>query len=258
MPLGLALGIAALVAIAAWRLRALTAAGALAATAVGGLVIWPTGWPGFWVLGAFFLSSTVVGRLGARRRPEDADREIRDARQVVANGGGAAALAPLEWAAPGLGLWLATAALAAAASDTWATALGSLSRRPPRDILKGTVVAPGTSGGVTWPGTLGGLAGAALVAVAGALTDASEQAWRLPAAAAIGFAGMLVDSALGSGAQARFHCPACDRPTERRVHRCGTRTSHRKGWAWLDNDGVNAFATLVAAALGWLAWRWLA
>jgi uncharacterized membrane protein len=170
----------------------------------------------------------------------------------------AAAVATVEFLTPGLGVWLATVTLAAAAADTWATGMGSLSRRPPRDILKGVVVPPGTSGGVTWIGTTGGLVGAALVALAGAATWRSAPTALYPVATGVGLIGMLLDSVLGSGVQARFHCPACKRDTERRTHRCGSPTSHRKGWSWLDNDGVNGIATAAAAGLGWLAWRWLA
>ena len=56
--------------------------------------------------------------------------------------------------------------------------------------------------------------------------------------------------------QGRFHCPACDLPSEWPVHRCGTRTLHRGGSRWLDNDGVNFAATLTAAVLAWAAWAW--
>jgi uncharacterized membrane protein len=146
------------------------------------------------VLGTFFVSSTLVGRLAASTRPSGTGtREIRDPRQVVANGGVAAAVATVEFLTPGLGVWLATVTLAAAAADTWATGMGSLSRRPPRDILKGVVVPPGTSGGVTWIGTTGGLVGAALVALAGAATWRSAPTALYPVATGVGRIGMLLD-----------------------------------------------------------------
>jgi uncharacterized membrane protein len=64
---------------------------------------------------------------------------------------------------------------------------------------------------------------------------------------------MVLDSVVGSVWQGRFHCAACDRPTERTVHRCGASSQLTGGLAWLTNDGVNAIATLFAAALGYLA-----
>ncbi|HKU62412.1 MAG TPA: DUF92 domain-containing protein, partial [Gemmatimonadales bacterium] len=98
------------------------------------------------------------------------------------------------------------------------------------------------------------LVGAALVAGAGAA--AGGPAVLFPVAALVGFLGMALDSALGATAQGRFHCPACDLPSEWPVHRCGTRTLHRGGLPWLDNDGVNFTATLAATALAWGAWAW--
>ena len=57
-------------------------------------------------------------------------------------------------------------AIASANADTWATELGVLSRTPPRLITTGKPVAPGTSGGVTWYGTVAALAGSAFIGVA--------------------------------------------------------------------------------------------
>jgi uncharacterized protein (TIGR00297 family) len=248
-----AAAVAAAVALVAWRAGSLTGDGAVAATAVGTLVLAGTGWEGGAVLAAFFVSSTTVGRLGPARG--DAKGERRDRHQVVANGGPAAlaALAPLAGNFdPSLALCMVTGSLAAAAADTWATSLGSLSRRPPRRLYFGATVAPGTSGGMTAVGTLGGLAGAALVAATGAL--AGEAPRLALVGTLVGFAGMVADSALGAVAQGRFHCPACDAAGEWPVHRCGTRTIRTGGLAWLDNDGVNLAATGLAAALAALVW----
>jgi len=249
-----AFALSAAIAATAWRLRALTGDGAVAAIAVGTAILATTGWPGCAVLGAFFGSSSLVSRLWSRAGDEacEAKGETRDRWQVLANGGVAAVAAIAAHRIPGLGIWLVTIVLAAAASDTWATALGALSTRPPRDILRGARVAPGTSGGVTWLGTGGGLAGAALVGLVGLGVTGS---WILfTATAAIGFGAMVVDSMLGASVQGRFHCPRCDRATERRIHRCGERVQHQRGWRWLDNDGVNAMATGFAALAGLAFW----
>jgi uncharacterized membrane protein len=64
---------------------------------------------------------------------------------------------------------------------------------------------------------------------------------------------MLGDSLLGATLQGRFTCPACDLPSERRVHRCGAATRLTGGWRALDNDGVNLLATTIAGLWG-LAW----
>ncbi len=257
MSIGLALGVSALVALLGIATRALTRSGAVAATAVGTLILWQTGWPGGLVLAFFFGPSTAVGRLAAASRPSAVDPkdETRDHWQVLANGGAAALGALAEALVPGLGLKLVAVGLATASADTWATSLGALSPRPPRDILRGRVVPPGTSGGVSWFGTSGGLMGAALVAIAATLVGGGSRSLYLTTVA-LGFAGMLLDSVLGASVQGRYRCPQCAVPTERRIHRCGTTAQHERGATWLDNDGVNALSTSLMTALAAVWWLW--
>ncbi len=249
--------LAAVTAAAAWRAGALTRSGAIAAAVVGSVILVTTGWSGGLVLLAFFVPSSLIGRVGLSRvGPGETRAERRDARQVAANGGAAALGGIAEWVAPGLGYWMASASLAAAAADTWATSIGRLSPRPPRDILTGIRVIRGTSGGVSVIGSLGAAAGAMVVAgVAGVMRGGVPL---FVAAAAIGFGGMLVDSLLGATLQARFGCPACGSGSERVVHHCGTRTVRHGGLRWLDNDGVNALATIAAGLAGGLVLLWRA
>ena len=60
---------------------------------------------------------------------------------------------------------------------------------------------------------------------------------------------MIADSILGATLQAHRHCDRCDEPTERVVHRCGSLTRQTRGLRWLDNDGVNAIATVAGATV---------
>ncbi len=237
----------------AWRAGTLTAGGAVAASLVGTLVLTGAGWRGGAVLAAFFVSSNVISRVVRAPARSDAKGDRRDTWQVIANGGPAAAVALLGLDSPSLGLWAATASLAAATADTWATSTGALSTTPPRVFPGGRRVAPGAGGGVTLVGSLGGASGALLVAATGALTGGDPRL--LPAGTLIGFAGMLVDSAMGSVLQGRFFCAGCAEPSEWRVHRCGSPTLRVGGIAWLNNDGVNLAMTALAAALGAAAWR---
>jgi uncharacterized protein (TIGR00297 family) len=247
--------LAALVAVVAWRAGSLTGPGAVAAAAVGAAILFGAGWPGAAALATFFVSSNAVSRV----RPAvptvgDAKGDRRDHRQVLANGGPAALGALLAGTNASLALWVATAGLAAAAADTWATSTGAWSRTMPRHLLTWQRVPAGTGGGITLLGCLGALGGALAVAGAGALAGNDHRLWLT---AAIGFGGMSVDSALGAAVQGRFHCPACDEPSEWRRHRCGAATIPQGGWRWLDNDGVNALMTSLAALAGWASWAWL-
>ncbi|NNG16505.1 MAG: DUF92 domain-containing protein [Gemmatimonadales bacterium] len=238
-----------------WRMRALTGAGAWAAWAVGTTILISTGWQGGGVLAVFFVASTAVSRvLPPKVNAQDAKGDRRDAWQVLANGSVAAGGALFGLAEPALGMWLLTVSLAASASDTWATAVGTWSGKTPRDLRTGLSVAPGTSGGVTVPGTIGAIGGATVVATSGAVV--AESLGLLLAGTLLGLLGMAVDSLLGGAAQGRFYCPECERPTERSVHRCGAPAILKKGWRWFSNDLVNFCAIAVAAFTGWAVWQW--
>lgn len=247
---------AAAVVVLGWRARTLTGAGALAAWTIGVPVLYGTGWQGGAVLAAFFVSSNLISRLASSHRDPmiDTKGDRRDPWQVYANGAAAAAGGVVGAVEPRLGLWLVSAALAAAAADTWATSVGSLSRTRPRLIWSRRVVPAGTNGGITPLGTMGGAVGAMLVAGTGAV--ASGTPILFPVGTLIGFLGMAMDSTLGT-MQGGFRCPACDVASEWKVHRCGSATVPESGLAWLNNDGVNFLATLAAAAAGWVAWWWL-
>jgi uncharacterized membrane protein len=111
-------------------------------------------------------------------------------------------------------------------------------------------VTRGTSGGITALGTLGGVAGALLIAaLASALGVGDAAPGTLAVIASAGVAGMLADSLLGASAQARFECPACDARFERGSTVCHEPVRLARGWRWLDNDGVNLAATVCGAAV---------
>ena len=240
--------LAAVVALVAYRVRALATSGAIAAFAVGAVVFGTGGWRGALVLFAFFIPSTLLSHVGrARKRVlDDVDKHgPRDGWQVLANGGVAATCALLALRA---GMPLAAAfagAFAAASADTWGTEIGTLSRALPRSILTRRPVATGLSGGVTPAGSLASFAGAALVAAVAALTGVAPF-WPV---AVGGVAGAFLDSILGASVQALRWCPACARECETNPHSCGTPTLLRRGLGWLTNDAINFAATLGGAVV---------
>lgn len=244
--------IAVVIATLARQAGALDLGGTIAAALVGAGILAGQDWRGGLILLAFFIPTSAVSRLlpDATIRL-DAKGNRRDAWQVLANGGVATAAA-LGWSHSDLGLAVTSAALAGAAADTWATSWGSGSRTPPRSILTGRLVTPGTSGGITWRGTIGGTAGAVVVGFVAFLVSGNQRLGAIAVFAGLG--GMLFDSILGAGVQGRFHCDRCEVPTERPVHRCGAESRPVGGIGWLNNDAVNAAATLFAALLGWLCY----
>ncbi len=227
---GLALSLG--VALAARALRLLTSGGAVAAVGVGTLVFGFGGWQRAGLLVLFFATSSLLTRWQAARKPHPEYTAGRTGTQVLANGAVATVLAlwGVLWPAP----WVATAfagAIAASTADTWATEIGLLSKTPPqlitaRLLRTRATVAPGTSGGVTWLGTIAACAGA--VVIAGTSTG-----WLETPLAPVwlgGFLGMALDTILGATVEGR--------------------------WRWMTNDAVNLLATVAGATLAAALGRW--
>lgn len=250
----------------AYRRGSLSRGGVAGAMLIGTTIFSGGGLAPSALLLTFFTSSSALShwRKGRRRESavEHAKGERRDFAQTIANGGVAAALVALGRARPASPWFPALiGALATANADTWATELGLFSRRPPRLVTTWRPVLPGTSGGVTPLGTGAAALGAALIGAVAALcaTGSRPTAPRQPSgsgplalAIIAGLAGSFVDSLLGATVQARYYCPACDVPTERPGHRCGTPTTLTGGYRWIDNDAVNLAASLCGAAIGWI------
>jgi len=251
---------AAAVSVAARRVRALSSSGALAATAVGATVVVGRGIRGGGMLLAFFCSSTLLGRLPASVHLEQRRGRERDAVQVMANGGVAAALAlasslPRE---PTRSLLIAGfgGAVATATADTWATEIGSRSRTQPRSILTLRPTARGASGSVTMAGLTASAVAATLIAWIASVpftTTARHPSPRAFAIAGGGFTGALVDSVLGATVQEVRFCDSCFVETEERLHHCGAQTQVIRGAEWCGNDTVNAIATAAGATTAILA-----
>ena len=162
--------LAIIIAYLAYRARSLDRSGALAALAVGTVIFGLGGLRWAILLLTFFITSSGLSRAFKNRKKEANEKYAkggqRDAGQVFGNGGIATLFAALHFFFPGaVWPWLGFAAsLAAVNADTWATELGVLNPTAPRlitDLRK--VVEKGTSGGVSWIGTLASFAGAGLI-----------------------------------------------------------------------------------------------
>jgi uncharacterized protein (TIGR00297 family) len=259
LTIGIILGI--IISILAWRAGSLNRSGAWAAAITGGLIFGLGGVPWGTLLLTFFISSSVLSRAFKSRKTGLSEKfskgSSRDWGQVLANGGLGtllviiASLVDVEqtvnsWA------WIAYAgAIAAVNADTWATELGVLNPTPPRLITNGKPVEPGTSGGISLYGTLATLAAAAVIGLAGAAFPLEDN-WLvfLGSITLGGLSGSLCDSLLGATIQAIYHCPTCQKETERHPqHSCGTETRQVRGLRWLNNDFVNLFASVMGAVV---------
>lgn len=264
-----------LIAGLAYQKRSLTVSGALAAIVVGTLLYAFGSISWFGTLIAFFVSSSLLSKWKGKKKAQlEANYEKtgrRDAGQVFANGGLGVllCLANALWPHP---LWWAAyvGVMASVNADTWATEIGGLSKKPPRSILTGKVVPPGTSGGVSALGFYATSAGALFIVLVAWMLVAVEphsagnalvQGSRYGGALLLlfgtvaGVAGSLTDSLLGARLQVMFRCNVCGQEVERREH-CGQPTTQARGWAIFNNDVVNLVSSLiggtVAALVGWM------
>ncbi|WP_138495523.1 DUF92 domain-containing protein [Paenibacillus pinistramenti] len=242
----------------------------------------------FWfgLLLVFFISSTLLSRWKKERKHEleqsYAKTGRRDAGQVFANGG-LGMLVCLGYVIAPDPLWIYAyiGIMATVNSDTWATELGSLSRKPPRFVLTGRVVPKGTSGGVSLLGSCaalaagcciglsawlllqlgggaGGSQGASISAATDTVTAIGAGAVSLPGllllGSAGGFAGALADSVLGATVQKMYRCRVCGQLVEVKQH-CGQLTERARGWRWMTNDAVNLISSVAGGLIAlWLGW----
>ncbi|MDQ3412426.1 MAG: DUF92 domain-containing protein [Chloroflexota bacterium] len=248
------------------RQRWLTSQGAIVAAAAGAIITGAGGWWWGVLLVTFFASSSALStfRRGATDTMTARGHE-RDARQVIANGGVATAIAALGVVTRGplepLHFALFCGAIAAVTADTWATEIGRFSRAAPRLITNGRPVARGRSGGITPLGTAGSALGGTLIGAQAALGVAAgwvtgPPPWTLLAATAVaGLVGSLLDSLLGATIQAAYVEARSGRITEWQHDAGGNLTTLVRGARWITNDIVNAAASLAGAVVAGVIWR---
>jgi len=255
----ISLGINLLLALACLRLRWLTVNGAASAVLVGSGVWYFTGFGGWLLLMLFFLTANVLGKIARAATPLgpagiQKKGGHRDWAQVLANGGLALAAALLYGLDGGiLALVMFGSAIAESTADTWAGEVGILSKKPPVSITTFQQVPPGLSGGISLLGTISGLLGSFLIAIAwyGTFAADSNISWVFLASiiTVAGFSGMIVDSLLGATLQGHYWDPERNQITEHE-HRDGQRFELCRGIRWIDNDLVNFLSNAIAVLIG--------
>ncbi|MBN2004365.1 MAG: DUF92 domain-containing protein [Anaerolineae bacterium] len=265
----------------AYRKSALSKSGVAGAMITGTVIFGFGGWTWGLLLITFFVASSLLSKYKSRLKESLAEKfdkgSRRDLWQAFANGGAGALLALGYGLRPHPALFCAfVGAMATVNADTWATELGVLSRKPPRLITTGKPVERGTSGGVSFPGTLATLSGGALIGLAAMLFSILETSIRraltpsplllgpysllltsyslLFVGAFSGLAGSLADSLLGATVQAIYYSPVRQKETEKVIDPDGTPNQLLRGWRWLNNDWVNFVSSAFGALVGALLW----
>jgi uncharacterized protein (TIGR00297 family) len=241
--------------IAGYLQRSLSRNGAVTAVLVGIAVYFGFGAKGLILLGLFFATSSSWSKYKSSAKKEMEEKlakgSTRDWRQVIANGGSAAILSLIYYFYQDV-TWLVgfIVCLASSNSDTWASEIGSLSKKKPLYIRTFKTIEKGTSGAVSWLGTLAALLGSLLIAIAGTLLFQLEIS-HFFIIFIFGFLGNVFDTLIGAYYQQVYRCRICGIETEKKVH-CQTAAKRIKGYHLVDNDMVNFVSGFIAAVLAML------
>lgn len=229
----------------------------IGAMIVGSAIFIGFSWKGLLLLGCFFVTSSMWGKIKSKQKDSLHDmlkkQDQRDIIQVFANGGIPAFIAIIslfdhsnliEYTV------LFSISLAAANSDTWASEIGTLSKSNPRMLLTLRRVERGTSGAVSMLGTFAALAGACLIAIVSVfLFDLSLM--NLVVISIFGFLGNIFDTILGQTVQVKYKCRVCHKVTEKKIH-CQLQGLKTNLISFLDNDAVNILSIILATCLALL------
>ena len=228
--------------------KALTRGGVIAAILLDVAVSISLGNLGFLLLLIFLVLGILTDKIKKKNLDVKEEKSAhRDASQVLANGLVPIVCAAMYFAIGERAFLLAfVAGLAEALGDTAASSLGSYSEST-FDLFKFRKCEQGLSGGVSFIGTIAAFTFSTiipLVALAFSLISITE----MLVITAISIAGVFFDSLLGSLLQAKYRCAVCDSLTEKSEH-CATPAKLVSGIRFINNDTVNALATLFAAIL---------
>ncbi|MDQ1145047.1 uncharacterized protein (TIGR00297 family) [Bacillus sp. SORGH_AS 510] len=238
--------------LAGYIFKSLTVTGAIAAIITGLTVYLGFGIRGLILLGVFFTSSSLWSKYksAAKRVIEEklAKGATRDWRQVFANGGAAAFFSVIYYFHEDIIYLIGfVVCLASANSDTWASEIGSLSRKQPIYIRTFKRIEKGTSGAVSLLGSTAALAGSLLIAIF------SYWLFQLSFVLVLliflcGYLGNVIDTLVGAFYQQVNKCIECGLETEKKEH-CNKQTIRIKGSTIVDNDMVNFLSGVVAAVI---------
>lgn len=228
----------------------LTRGGILAAVALDVIVSVSLGNFGFTLLLSFLLLSVAIDKVKKRMKGKDKiakKGDKRDTLQVLANGLVPAAFAIVYLVTNNFAFVIAfCVALAEAFSDTAASGIGALSKTA-YDPFRRKRLEVGLSGGMSVIGTLASLVAPVLFLTVALAFSVLDIKWWL-ISSLIAFAGALIDSVLGSLAQAKYRCRVCSMMTEREAH-CNEPAELVCGFRFMNNDLVNLISSVFAACL---------
>jgi uncharacterized protein (TIGR00297 family) len=231
----------ALLSVFAVYKKWLTISGACAACWMALLLYATGGLKAFIAPGIFLLIGSLLSKLNVPVK----EKHGRNARQVFANGiVGICCLILYQLTHNNIYVTTAIISFCISMCDSTSSETGMYFKGATYDILSLRKIIPGVSGGISLAGTLGGMAGALLIAAAAGY--AYQFSLKLIIYMTIGgFTGMLADGILGSLLQAKYKNALgvlTDEPDT-------AEALHVKGYAWCTNDMVNLISNLFITGL---------
>jgi uncharacterized protein (TIGR00297 family) len=218
----------------------LTVSGATAAMWMALLIFVCGGIKAFIAPGLFLLTGSLLSKLNTNIK----EKNGRNALQVFCNGiVGILCLILFNFTDLQLYLFAALVSFCVSMSDSVSSELGNYFKGITVDILSFKKTPVGISGGVSWQGTVAGLGGAVLLTAAAFYTYhfPSIIFWQI---AICGFAGMLVDSILGSLMQVKYTNSTGALIEENEAGAVKTR-----GFSWCNNNMVNLLSNIIITLL---------
>ncbi len=221
--------------ILAFVLKTLTLGGAVTAFLVGFFIYTSLGLKGWLILLFFFISSVVLGKISKKEKSEK-----RDFSQVIANGA-IAAFSALYWhySFNNVALIMFGSSIASVTSDTWASEVGFLTKGQTFSILNFRRVEKGSSGGVSFLGTVSSVVASLVVATLWYASFspyfAKGEIFLALIVALSGVMGSLVDSFMGATLQGHY----LDEENNKVVEKDSGKFPLIRGFRWVDNDVVN-------------------
>ena len=233
------------------KLKILDIYGCLIASCIGITVLIGIGSNGLILLFIFFLSAHIITRFRYHEKRKTGLAQSKGGTRawtnVLANGI-ITSLFALSYYFLNLEILLIPfiTSISITTGDTISTEIGLLSKHKPRLITTLKKVESGSSGAITFLGTISGILSICSIILFAYVLNINQNYSYLFAAGIGGIIGITVDSYFGATIQANYLCKNCNQVTESKIHH-NRYTDLKNGYKNIDNNIVNLFSIFIGS-----------